>query len=182
MPQTGQPLQQIDPGALNGITQPKSQKLPEASKAQDQRERNPAAAAKKQKNGKSEAPDAKVEEVAARNDQAVNLNQFGLVKYKTLDEHDMKTQILKDKEKQKELEHEIESEANEASTGKEFQSYFMEMNEKAIEAINRPQPEPEKALELLKQVEEFIRKIEYSQRNMASKAKASQKYIKDDMS
>lgn len=41
-----------------------------------------------------------------------------------------------------------------------FQSYFTEMNEKSHEAMSHSQPEPERALEFLKQAEDFMEKIE----------------------
>ena len=42
----------------------------------------------------------------------------------------------------------------------EFQSYFQEMNDKANDVMSRQQPEPEKALEFLKQVEDLLKKIQ----------------------
>ena len=42
------------------------------------------------------------------------------------------------------------------------------MNEKAVEAINRTQAEPERALEFLKQVEEFLKKIDQATKIMKS--------------
>jgi len=43
---------------------------------------------------------------------------------------------------------------------KEFGEYFVELNDKAQEKMSGTNPEPERALELLKQVEEFLKKIE----------------------
>lgn len=42
----------------------------------------------------------------------------------------------------------------------EFQSYFQEMNDKANDVMSRQQPEPEKGLEFLKQVEDLLKKIQ----------------------
>ena len=42
----------------------------------------------------------------------------------------------------------------------DFYTFFQEVNEKAHEAFSRCQPEPERALEFLKQAEEFMKKIE----------------------
>lgn len=41
----------------------------------------------------------------------------------------------------------------------EFQSFFQEMNDKANDVMSMQQPEPDKGLELLKQVEDFLKKI-----------------------
>ena len=43
------------------------------------------------------------------------------------------------------------------------------MNDKANEVMSRSQPEPEKALEFLKQVEEFLKKIQQAQKVAKSK-------------
>ena len=44
--------------------------------------------------------------------------------------------------------------------GNIFQAYFTEMNERTHETMSSNHPEPERALEYLKQVEDFIHKIE----------------------
>jgi hypothetical protein len=43
---------------------------------------------------------------------------------------------------------------------KAFEEYFIELNDKAQEKMNGSSPEPERALELLKQVQEFLHQIE----------------------
>ena len=49
------------------------------------------------------------------------------------------------------------------------------MNDKANEVMARSQPEPEKALEFLKQVEEFLKKIQQGQKAAKSKLEQERK-------
>lgn len=46
-----------------------------------------------------------------------------------------------------------------------FESFFQEMNEKTHEAMSAQIPEPERALEFLKQAEDFLKKIEKSKKS-----------------
>jgi len=46
-----------------------------------------------------------------------------------------------------------------------FFSFFQEINDKAQEALQRSQPEPERALEFFKQAEEFLKQIEKSKKH-----------------
>ena len=55
----------------------------------------------------------------------------------------------------------------------DFYAFFQEMNEKAHEAFSRCQPEPERALEFLKQAEEFMKKIEKSRKSFKAQQERS---------